>query len=307
MDEKSKLEHLWDMGMPRERRYEQTLMYKPSVKKKVKKAEDGAIAANPKMPPQPNTTPNVKEPVDFSDWEQKGQQDVSEWKQGLESNEEFKGAARLNAYKSKLDTVLSAKNPEAWKKISGSYDSNAPVQDRLTKAQGYIQDKTYPYALNEQEQRSALGNDYEDYNKLRSAYAANVAKFGEGKYAVQGGGEQGQPIDQTAYGLRNSWAIAPARHDFTSVFNKMPRAQSSGTVSYDTTKRAYNYQYEDPKIFPAPTRKEGGLLKGYTSNKSPMTKAQITKQYESDRRRNSSLRGPNMVPGSASKSRSHRS
>ena len=284
-------------------------MYKSSVKKKAKKAEEGAVAANPKMPPQPITTPNVKEPVDFSGWEQKGQQEISDWKQGFENNEDFKGNARLNAYKSKLDSALSAKNPEAWKKISGSYNPNDTVQNRLNKAQGYIQDKTYPYALNEQEQRGALGNDYEDYNKLRTAYAENVAKFGEGKYSVQGAGEKGQPVDNTAYGLRNSWAISPAQHTFGSSFNSAPRAQASGTVAYDTTKKSYNYQYGTPKIFPAPVvaKKQGGLLKGYTSNKAPMTKAQITRQYESDRRRNSSLRGPNMVPGSASKSRSHRS
>lgn len=298
MDEKSTLEHLHDMGMPRERRYDRTLMYKSSVKK----AQTGAVAT----PAQPKTTPNVKQPIDLSDWTNKGNQDIADWKTSLESNNDFKESARLNAYKTKLDVALSAKNPDAWKKISGSYDANAPVQDRLTKAQGYIQDKTYPYALNEQDQRTALGNDYEDYNKLRTTYAANVAKFGEGKYSVQGSGEHGTPVDSTDYGLRNSWAISPAAHTFGSSFNGAPRAQSSATVAYDPTKKSYNYQYGASKLFPSPAKKEGGLLKGYTSNKDPMTPVQIMKQFKSDERRDSSLRGPNMVPGSASKSRLYR-
>lgn len=298
MDEKSKLEHLHDMGMPRERRYERTLMYKPSVKK----AAEGAVAT----PEQPGSTPNVKQPVDLSDWDSQGKQEVDTWKKSFETNEDFKGNARLNAYKTTLDSALSAKNPEAWKKISGSYNPNDTVQNRLNKAQGYIQDKTYPYALNEQEQRTALGKDYEDYNKLRSAYAANVAKFGEGKYSVQGEGEKGAPVDNTAYGLRNSWAITPAQHTFGSSVNGAPRAQASGTASYDTTSRAYNYKYTDPKFFPAPARKEGGLLKGYTSNKDPMTKTQTAKQLKADNRRNSSLRGPNMVPGATKITRTFR-
>jgi hypothetical protein len=298
MDEKSTLEHLWSLAMPRQNRYERTLMYKPSVKKQAK----GGPATEP-----PTTTPNIK-PVDMSDWEKGGQQDIEEYKKTIPTNESINNSARLYAYKAKLDSALAAKNPNAWKKISGSYDPNASVQDRLTKAQGYIQDKTYPYALNEADQRATLGNDYEDFNKLRTGYAANVAKFGEGKYTVQGSGEQGQPVDQTAYGLRNSWAIGPARHEFGSSINGAPRAHINTTASYDTTKKAYDYQYSQPKYYPlANTKKQGGLLRGYSSKKDPMTKEQTAKQYEADRRRDSSLRKPDMVPGSASKSRSHRS
>ena len=300
MDEKSTLEHLWNPAMPRQSRYERTLMYNSSIKKQ---AKGGPTEIEP-----PTTTPNVK-PVEMSDWEKTGQQEIDSYKSFVAGNEDFKNNARLNAYKSKLDSALSAKNPTVWKKISGSYDPNSTVQDRISKAQGYIQDKTYPYALNEQEQRTVLGNDYEDFNKLRTDYAANVAKFGGGKYSVQGNGEQGAPVDQTAYGLRNSWAIQPPIHQWGSSYQGTPRAHMDTTISYDSTNKSYDYRYGQPKIYPAPTgtRKEGGLLKGYTSEKKPMTKSQITKQYESDRRRNSSLRGPNLVPGSASKSRSHRS
>ena len=300
MDEKSTLEHLWSIAMPRQNKRDRSLMYKPSVPKQA----NGGAATEP-----PTTTPNV-EPVKLSEWDTLAHKDIENFKAKLPTLEEDKNRARLYAYKTQLDSTLATKNPAAWKKVHSQvkFDESTPIADRIAKASGYIEDKTYPYSLNEQDMRSTLGDKYDDFNKLRGAYDQ---KWG---FGAQGTAEKGAPIASTAYGLRNSFGIVPMIH--TSGYSAspapgqkpIPRSEITARTAYDTTKNAYNYQYDQPKYYPATgKRKKGGLLRGYSSKKDPMTVEETAKQYEADRRRNSSLRKPDMVPGAASKSRSHRS
>ena len=299
MDEKSTLEHLWSMAMPRKNRYEKTLMYKPSVKKQA----NGGLADGP------TTTPNVK-PVEMSEWDKGGQQDVADFKKRLPTLEEDKNRARLYSYKTQLDSTLATKNPTAWNKVQAQskFGESTPIADRIAKASGYIKDKTYPYSLNEQDMRSTLGDKYDDFNNLRGSYDK------EWGFGAQGTAEKGALAQNTAYGLRNSFGIIPMVHTSGASASPVkgakpiPRSSITARTSYDTTKNTYDYAYDQPRYFPSnTTKKKGGLLRGYSSRKDPMTKEQTAKQFEADRRRDSSLRKPDMVPGSASKSRSHRS
>ena len=273
MDRNSNLEHLWDFAMPSKDKYRRSLMYKSSSKKTLSRANGG-------------TTPNSVDVIP------EVQQDITEFKTYLPTHERTKGQARFYTYKQKLDSALSAKNPDAWKKVSGLYQYNedTPIHERLSKAQEYIQNKTFPYSLSEEEMKTVLGEDYEDFNTLRGE---NTKLWG---LDVAGSGEKGDTAQQTAYGLRNSWSIPNPRYSRPIYIKGEHKADIEGRTTYDPTKKSYQYSYSTKQI-----KKSGGLLRVNTKPSERETRAQDNRDKDK-----TSLRKPNAVPGAINKTRSHR-
>lgn len=280
MDRNSNLEHLWDYAMPSKDRYKRSLLYKPS-NVKVPSRADGGIASTPVT-----ATPVVEPEV---------QQGEEEFKTYLPTHKLTQDQARLYAYKQKLDAALASKNPETWKKIQGWYSEDTPIAERIAKAQGYIQDKTYPYSLKEEEMKSLLGEDYEDFNTLRQERSKLWG------LDVAGVEEQGKSTPQTEYGLRNSWSIPNPRYSRPITVKGEKREEIEGRTTYDPSKKVYQYSYITKPLTIPTLKKKGGLLRvnPKQSKKEEMTQDSIDKDK-------SSLRKPNAVPGSVNKSRSHR-
>ena len=206
------------------------------------------------------TDTTTKTPA-VDDWTKAAQQDVENFKQKLPTLDEDKNRARLYAYKTQLDSLLSSKNPTAWKQLNttNKFNETTPIADRISKATSYVNDKTYPYALSEQEMRQSLGNNYDDFNTLRATYDK---KYG---FGAQGMAEKNMPVQNTAYGLRNSWGIVPMVHSSVMTASPVPntkpipRTEVVARTSYDPVKKAYDYQYDAPKFYAM--KQEGGLLR----------------------------------------------
>ena len=160
---------------------------------------------------------------------------MTRFKESSQKDETFKKRARLHYYKQVLDAELAKKNPEAWTRIDEQRPISGPLRDRTALAGKLIDDDSFAYALNDEEIKTILGAKYDDFNTLRS-WSAETFDAG-----VTGEGEEGTQVEQTRYGLRNSWAIPDTT--YSSTYNTKPYIIDKAEIAYNPADDSYSYKY----------------------------------------------------------------
>lgn len=160
---------------------------------------------------------------------------MKDFKARTESNEDYKKRARLFYYKQILDKELEKKDPTRYANVVNQYGTKRTISEKAALADKLINDQYFNYALNDDEMKTILGDKYADFNTLRSWSASNAAAD------VSGSGESQVPIDQTKYGLRNSWAIVDPWTE--SVYNDEIGRLDSSRIKYNPDTNTYTYAY----------------------------------------------------------------
>lgn len=160
--------------------------------------------------------------------------------------------ARLYAYKQMLDKALSAKNKSLYDELNSNIEGK-DAKARLAYADSIA--KANPnFALSVDEQRSALGSDYDDFNALRTWRLKNYNAFGNNA-SVAGSNEESEAAD-TAYGARNSAFYSPAYHKRNAIISGKAVADYTATATYDPATKTYSYTYDRKPIMA-----HGGLIR----------------------------------------------
>lgn len=157
------------------------------------------------------------------------------FKLDVEKDLPFKERARMSYYKTILDAELAKKNPQKYAEIVKQYNRNTPVADRTAAADRLVESGEYDYALDLDDIKNILGDQYNDFNTLRTKYAADYGS------TVAGEAEGGTSTGMTRYGLRNSWATPVPIWDRS--YDSNPSIEDTVEASYDPATRSYSYKY----------------------------------------------------------------
>ena len=147
--------------------------------------------------------------------------------------EYYQSSAKLAYYKDILNGKLKAKNPEGFK---GFFKDLMPLRlnGKHDDANAYIQNAPWDDYLSNQEVRSTLGEDYDDY--VKSLKAVNSYNVAQGQQNLYGNIEGLNDVENLNYGRRfASLMLTPTM----TVYNKDRNT---------TYKREYTYNPQTKKV-----------------------------------------------------------
>ncbi len=124
----------------------------------------------------------------------------------------IQGRARANAYSDILNAELKKKNPKVYKEIEDIQKSGMSATDKNKMAE-QVASEHPDFYLGIDEQKKALGKNYEDFKELLPVYASDFAKnvYGSesGRYSTTGELEDPMDYQSTKWGARSAVAISP--------------------------------------------------------------------------------------------------
>lgn len=162
------------------------------------------------------------------------------FKQSVETDGDYKDKARLFEYKSKLDTLLRASDPNSFDSLAKE-NYNKDYKTKAANADKYYAEKKTNAYINQDSIKSTLGDDYTDYISL-------MDKYHKADLGITGKTESGTDVSKFKYGLRTSSVIGKPS---VGVGNKKPNSNEVKStygvdVLYDSKAKKYDYKYREP-------------------------------------------------------------
>ena len=179
------------------------------------------------------------------------------WVADNSANQRLKDLAELNYYKTYWDKALEAKNPEAYKQAMAAKGTGT-INDFLKRADDLYGSGAYSEKLTTEEMEKMNPGYFKRTNELRKKLFLEGKVPGSGK--VAGDIEGKIPVEDTAWGLRNSWNVFPAVKQY-KFGNKKGITYSEGEMSmtYNPDDKE-QYKYEAKLVKDNTKRALGGIL-----------------------------------------------
>jgi len=162
------------------------------------------------------------------------------FKKSVETDGDYKDKARLFEYKTKLDTLLRASDPNSFDSLAKE-NYNKDNKTKAANADKYYTEKKTSAYVNKDSIKSTLGNDYDDYVTLMDKY--HKADFG-----ITGSNESGKDVTNLNYGLRTSSVIGKPSIGVGNKEANSNKVKSTFGVDvlYDSKDKKYDYKYREP-------------------------------------------------------------